>query len=39
MEAVTGQSEPVYIMPTYTAMLNLRDKISRLYGFKEYWEA
>jgi UDP-N-acetylmuramyl tripeptide synthase len=39
MEAVTGQPEPVYIMPTYTAMLNLRDKISRLYGFKEYWEA
>jgi UDP-N-acetylmuramyl tripeptide synthase len=39
MEAVTSQPDPVYVMPTYTAMLNLRDKISRLYGFKEYWEA
>jgi UDP-N-acetylmuramyl tripeptide synthase len=39
MEAVTSQPEPVFVMPTYTAMLALRDKISRLYGFKEYWEA
>ncbi len=39
MEAVTAQPDPVYVMPTYTAMLGLRDKISKTYGFKEYWEA
>ncbi|MDD6023132.1 MAG: MurT ligase domain-containing protein [Oscillospiraceae bacterium] len=39
MEKVTAQPQPVYVMPTYTAMLDLRDKISRTYGFKEYWEA
>lgn len=39
MEQVTAQSDPVFVMPTYTAMLDLRDKISRTYGFKEYWEA
>ena len=38
MEQVTAQDSPVYVMPTYTAMLDLRDKISRTYGFKEYWE-
>lgn len=39
MEQLTAQPEPVYVMPTYTAMLELREKISRTYGFKEYWEA
>ena len=39
METVTNQDAPVYVMPTYTAMLELREKISRTYGFKEYWEA
>ena len=39
MEAVTSQPEPVYLMPTYTAMLELREKISRTYGFKDFWEA
>ncbi len=39
MEQVTNQDSPVYVMPTYTAMLELRHKISRTYGFKEYWEA
>ncbi|MEA4964431.1 MAG: MurT ligase domain-containing protein [Oscillospiraceae bacterium] len=38
METCTAQPEPVYIMPTYTAMLNLRDKISKTYGFKDFWE-
>ena len=38
MAAVTAQDAPVYVMPTYTAMLDLRDKISKTYGFKEYWE-
>ena len=38
MRACTGQEKPVYIMPTYTAMLNLREKISKTYGFKNFWE-
>ncbi len=32
------QDKPVYIMPTYTAMLELREKISKTYGFKDFWE-
>ena len=38
MEAVTAQDDPVYVMPTYTGMLELREKISKVYGFKEFWE-
>ena len=38
MDEVTDQEVPVYIMPTYTAMLDLRDKISKKYGFEEFWE-
>jgi len=37
-EALLGTEAPVYIMPTYTAMLDLRDKISKTYGFKNFWE-
>ncbi len=33
-----AQDKPVYIMPTYTAMLQLREKISKTYGFKDFWE-
>lgn len=39
METVTAQPDPVYLMPTYTAMLELREKISHTYGFKDFWEA
>lgn len=38
IEATVAQSAPVYIMPTYTAMLDLREKISKTYGFKDFWE-
>lgn len=38
MQTCTAQDKPVYIMPTYTAMLDLRVKISKLYGFKNFWE-
>ena len=38
VDACLQQDAPVYIMPTYTAMLALREKISRTYGFKEFWE-
>ena len=36
--ACISQDKPVYIMPTYTAMLGLREKISKTYGFKDFWE-
>lgn len=35
---IAAQDKPVFIMPTYTAMLELRDKISTKYGYKEFWE-
>ena len=30
--------KPVYVMPTYTAMLALRGTISKEYGYKEFWQ-
>ncbi len=38
MEAILAQDKPAYLMPTYTAMLELREKISKTYGFKDFWE-
>ena len=38
LEAALGQDAPVLIMPTYTAMLELRSIISKKFGVKEYWE-
>ena len=38
MEAVLAQDKPACIMPTYTAMLELRNHISKTYGIKEFWE-
>ena len=38
IKACVSQKKPVYIMPTYTAMLALREKISKTYGFKDFWE-
>lgn len=38
MVELTSQDKPVYIMPTYTAMLELRNVISKKYGFKNFWE-
>ena len=38
INACIAQDKPVYIMPTYTAMLELREKISKTYGFKDFWE-
>ena len=37
-KACLAQPEPTFIMPTYTAMLDLRATISKTYGFKEFWE-
>ena len=37
-KACIAQGKPVFIMPTYTAMLDLRNTISKNYGFKAFWE-
>ena len=38
LNAVLRQDAPVYIMPTYTAMLEVREIISRKFGVKKFWE-
>lgn len=38
MEQATSHGVPVFAMPTYTAMLALRDTISKRYGYKQFWE-
>lgn len=38
LDIVKSQTAPCTIMPTYTAMLQLRGKLSRDYGLKEFWE-
>jgi len=38
MRELTGQTLPVYLMPTYTAMMELRGFMSKKYGFKAFWE-
>ena len=35
---LAGQEKPVYIMPTYTAMLELRQTIVRRCGGTDFWE-
>ena len=37
-EQSTSHKLPVYMMPTYTAMLALRQTISKTYGYKNFWE-
>ena len=38
VEKIASQSLPVFIMPTYTAMLELRSQVIRKCGGKEFWE-
>ena len=38
IDACIGQDAPAFIMPTYTALLNLRGYLSKTYGFKQFWE-
>ena len=35
---ISQQDKPVFIMPTYTAMLALRGTIAKRYGYKEFWQ-
>lgn len=34
----TNQDDPVYIMPTFTAMMDLREQITKMFPVKEFWE-
>lgn len=38
MNRLVTQDSPVCIMPTYTAMMELRAKIAKKYGIKDFWE-
>jgi UDP-N-acetylmuramyl tripeptide synthase len=38
IDEFTGQDAPVYIMPTYTAMMDLRAIVSKKFGYKNFWE-
>ena len=38
MEQATRSGLPVFVMPTYTAMLALRGAIAKRYGYKEFWQ-
>jgi len=38
LKEMVGSEAPVFIMPTYTAMLEIREKISKTYSFKEFWK-
>lgn len=38
IDEFTGQNAPVYIMPTYTAMMDLRGIVSKKFGYKNFWE-
>lgn len=38
LELVASQDKPVFIIPTYTAMLDIRTRLAHLCGTKEFWE-
>lgn len=38
IDAIEKEKLDVFVMPTYTAMLSLREKISKRFGFKNYWD-
>lgn len=38
IEMAAAQDKPVYIIPTYTAMLDIRTRLAHLCGMKEFWE-
>lgn len=38
VNAMAGQEVPVFIMPTYTAMLDLREHLIRRCGGADFWE-
>ena len=38
IDTIAEQEKPVYIMPTYTAMMDLRALVSKRFGYKNFWE-
>ncbi len=38
VEDLTKETKPVYIMPTYTAMMELRTLIAQKFNLKNFWE-
>ena len=38
LQIIEASPVPVTIMPTYTAMLALREKFVKQYGFEQFWE-
>lgn len=38
INAMIEQDRPVIIMPTYSAMMELREKIAAKFGLREFWE-
>lgn len=38
LEMISGQEKPVFIIPTYTAMLDIRTRLAHLCGTREFWE-
>ena len=38
IEQMTAHKLPVIVMPTYTAMLEVRGTISKRYGYREFWQ-
>ncbi len=38
LQRVSAQDKPVFIIPTYTAMLDIRTRLAHLCGTKEFWE-
>ncbi len=38
IDKMTQSKNPVYIMPTYTAMMDLRKILSKRFGLKNFWE-
>ena len=38
IDAMCASEYPVFIMPTYTSMLDLRGRLQKQLGGKEFWE-
>ena len=38
IDELSRQSAPVVIMPTYSAMMELRGNLAERYGLREFWE-
>lgn len=38
LDTISAQTLPIYIMPTYTAMMDLRALLAKRFGYKDFWE-